>query len=353
MEYDYLVVGCGLAGIAFSETAIQNGKSVMVFDNASQNSSRVAAGLYNPVVLKRFSEVWQAKEQIDLLHSFYKTIEQKLSVKLDYQIPLLRKFYSIEEQNNWFAASDKPNLALFLSTNIINHKWNSIFSPLGFGEVLYSGYVDTNLLVESYKKYLIKNNCFSDIQFEYHKVNQKNDFIEYKEIKANHIVFAEGYGMLFNPFFNILPLDGAKGELIVIKSPDLNLNVIMKSGIFVLPIGNDFYKVGATYNWKDKTQMTTNEARLELITHLKELINCDFEVIDQFAGIRPTVKDRKPMLGSHPKYNRMHLLNGLGTRGVMLAPAMAKMLFDYIEFSSELNTNVHIQRFKLLYSKLS
>jgi glycine oxidase len=353
MEYDYIVVGCGLAGIAFAETAIQNGKTVMVFDNASQNSSKIAAGLYNPVILKRFSEVWQAKEQIDLLHSFYKTIEQKLSVKLDYQIPLLRKFYSIEEQNNWFSASDKPNLSTFLSTTIINQKWNSIDSPLGFGEVLYSGYVDTNLLVETYKKYLIKNNCFSDFEFEYQNLRQKNDFIEYNDIKAKYIVFAEGFGMLLNPFFNILPLDGAKGELLLIKSPDLNLGVIMKTGIFILPLGNHYYKVGATYNWIDKTQTPTDEAKKELLLQLKELINCDFEIIEHLAGIRPTVKDRRPMLGTHPKYNCMHLLNGLGTRGVMLAPAMAKMLFQHIENKIDLNPIVDIKRFKHLYSNLS
>ena len=64
---DYIIVGSGLAGIAFSEMALQNDKTIFVFNNQSQNSSRIAGGLYNPVILKRFSEVWQAKEQLDLL----------------------------------------------------------------------------------------------------------------------------------------------------------------------------------------------------------------------------------------------------------------------------------------------
>ena len=76
---DYLIVGCGLAGIAFAETALQNGKSIFVFDNNSQQSSRVAGGLYNPVILKRFSEVWKAQEQITLLDAFYGKFEQKLN----------------------------------------------------------------------------------------------------------------------------------------------------------------------------------------------------------------------------------------------------------------------------------
>ncbi|MES2747312.1 MAG: FAD-dependent oxidoreductase [Bacteroidota bacterium] len=343
---DYIIIGGGLAGIAFAETALENKKSILVINNTSQNSSKVAAGLYNPVILKRFTEVWQAKEQIELLHTFYSKLESKLQVKLDYQLPLLRKFYSIEEQNNWFTASDKPNLSDFLSPTLITKKYNAIASPLGYGEVLYSGFVDTSLLLTSYHDYLLDINSYTETTFEYNQLQFQKDYIQYKDFKAKHIVFAEGYGMLLNPFFSALPLDGAKGELLLIKAPNLNLDVIIKTGIFIMPLGNDIYKVGATYNWEDKTNAPTKAAKEELLTDLKELIHCDFEVIDHLAGIRPTVKDRRPMLGTHPIYKNLHLLNGLGTRGVMLAPAMAKMLYENIEFGTELNAYVDIQRFK-------
>ncbi len=159
---DYIIVGGGLAGIAFAETALQNNKSVLVINDQSQNSSKVAAGLYNPVILKRFTQVWQANEQIELLHEFYSKLETKLQIKLDYQIPLLRKFYSIEEQNNWFAASDKPNLSPFLSSKLVTKKYNAIPSPLGFGEVLSSGFVDTALLLENYHHYLNTIDSYSE-----------------------------------------------------------------------------------------------------------------------------------------------------------------------------------------------
>jgi len=343
---DYIIVGCGLAGISFAETALQNGKTILVINNQSQNSSKVAAGLYNPVILKRFTEVWQAKEQIDLLQEFYSHLENKLNVTLDYQMPLLRKFYSVEEQNNWFAASDKPNLADFLSPNLITKKYDVIDSPLGYGEVLHSGFVDTLLLLESYKSYLQSIDSYLEETFEYDKLTLNSDSIQYKNYTAKQIVFAEGYGMLLNPFFSILPIDGAKGELLLIKAPNLNLDVIVKTGIFILPLGNDIYKVGATYNWEDKTNTPTPTAKEELIAALKELIQCDFEVVYHLAGIRPTVKDRRPMIGTHPIHKNIHLLNGLGTRGVMLAPAMAKMLYDHIENKSELNPYVDIKRFK-------
>jgi glycine oxidase len=343
---DYIIVGSGLAGIAFSEFACNNNKSFVVINNQSQNSSKIAGGLYNPVILKRFSEVWQAQEQLDLLYSFYRDIEKKLGVNLDYRLPLLRKFYSIEEQNNWFTASDKPNLSKFLSTNLITKKWEAIDSPFNFGEVLHSGYLDTALLLEEYKKYLITINSYLEKSFDYSHLITNSEYVEYKSIKAKHIIFAEGFGMLLNPFFSKLPLDGTKGELLLIKAPNLNVDVILKSSIFIIPLGNDLYKVGATYNWEDKTNVPTEAAKKELVANLSELINCDFEIIEHYAGVRPTVKDRRPLVGSHPIHKNIHVLNGLGTRGVMLAPAMALALFNNIEKDIPLDKNVDIRRVK-------
>lgn len=343
---DYIIVGSGLAGIAFAEVALENDKTFFVYNNQSQNSSRIAGGLYNPVILKRFSEVWNAKDQLELLFPFYNNLEKKLKVKLDYKLPLLRKFYSVEEQNNWFSASDKPNLSHFLSPTLITKKWEAIPSPYNFGEVLFSGYVDIALLLDTYKEYLTKKEYYSEDAFDYSELIVKPEFVEYKGKRARDIIFAEGFGLLSNPYFNQLPLDGTKGELLLIKAPNLNLDVIVKSSVFVLPIGDDFYKVGATYNWVDKTNIPTEEAKKELIDNLKELITCDFEIIEHYAGVRPTVKDRRPLVGTHPLYKNLHVLNGLGTRGVMLAPAMARSLYNYIENQEPLDKNIDIRRIK-------
>ena len=74
---DYLIVGSGLEGISFSEISLQNNKSILVLDNNSQNSSKIAGGLYNPVILKRFSEVGQAKEHLMLMKDFFSILEKR------------------------------------------------------------------------------------------------------------------------------------------------------------------------------------------------------------------------------------------------------------------------------------
>ena len=342
---DYLIIGSGLAGISFSEIALQNDKSILVLDNNSQNSSKIAGGLYNPVILKRFSEIGHAKEHLLIMNEFFSNLEKKLDCKVNFEMPILRKFFSIEEQNNWFTASDKVNLAPFLSTNLISRKYSSIDSPFGYGEVLQTGYVDTALLLNKYKKYLINNKLFLDESFDYSLLQEESNGIRYKDIQARNIVFAEGFGMHANPYFKNLPLDGTKGELFIIKAPLLDLDVILNTSVFILPLGNDLFKVGATYNWTDKTNTPTEDGKTELIEKIKEIINCDFEIVEHLAGVRPTVKDRKPLVGTYSNHNSIHILNGLGTRGVMLGPAMAKALFESIEYQKPLDKVIDIRRF--------
>lgn len=342
---DYLIVGCGLAGISFAEKALQHSKTIFVVDNDSQNSSKIAGGLYNPVILKRFSEVWEAQSQLVTMNSFYAQLKPRIENQFDYKMPILRKFFSVEEQNNWFSASDKPNLAPFLSTDLHFKAYKGITAPFGYGEVLYTGFVDTASLLQSYRNYLVDTNRFRQEALDYTAISFEENCCAYKDIKAKHIIFAEGFGLHANPYFNHLPLDGTKGELFIIKAPGLDLDVIVNTSVFILPLGNDLFKVGATYNWKDKTDLPTEEGKAELVERIREIIDCDFEIVSHFAGVRPTVRDRRPLVGTHAVHKRIHLLNGLGTRGVMLGPAMADALYNAIENQIPLVKEIDIQRF--------
>jgi len=112
-----------------------------------------------------------------------------------------------------------------------------------------------------------------------------------------------------------------------------------------MPLGNNLYKAGATYDNQDKTPETTAAAKEKLVKELKKLIKCDFEVVDQVAGIRPAVADRKPLVGSHPEIGNMYCCNGFGSRGVLIAPNMAAALLENIEEDKALDPEVNLQRF--------
>jgi glycine oxidase len=344
-KVDYIIVGCGLASVAFCEQLRAHNNSYVVFDDESQKSSMVAAGLYNPVVLKRFSEVWKAKTQLELALPIYAKIEKDLNIEIDYKLRILRRFTSIQEQNKWFTASDKPSLETFLSTQLVKNTNFKIDAPYGFGEVLHAGRLDTETLITNYKEFLKQNDCLQETTFHYDKIRFEVDSIYYKNLQPKHIVFAEGFGVKQNPYFNHIPLTGSKGEILTIKAPDLKIDYAIKSSVFVIPLGNDLYNVGSTYNNEDKTQEPTEIAKSELLAKVKTFIKCDFDVADHVAGIRPTVKDRRPLIGRHTEHKNLYVLNGLGTRGVMIAPYVADQLFQLIQNDEALDPEIDIKRF--------
>ena len=344
MKVDYIIVGSGLAGILFCEVLKHHNKTYVVYEDYSQKSSTVAGGLYNPVILKRFTKVWNAKEQLNIALSMYKTMEETLKVKLDYKMPIYRLFASIEEQNNWFAACDKPNLAEFLSTKLVANTNTALNGEFGFGEVVNTGRIDTKQLVLKYREQLEANNNLIKEVFNYEELVIDSG-VRYNDYEAKHIVFAEGFGVAQNPFFKYLPMNPVKGELITIHAPDLKIDFVLKSSVFLIPLEEDLYLVGATYNWKDISNSTSKSGKQELVSKLKTIINCEFKVVKQVAGIRPTVLDRRPLVGKHPKLDNVYVLNGLGTRGVMIAPFVALELYNFIEHNHPLNKEINISRF--------
>jgi glycine oxidase len=345
MKYDYIIVGSGLASIMFAEQLRLHNKSFIVISNRSQQASVVASGLYNPVVLKRFTATWNAATHLESALPKYIELEQLLGLKLDYVLPIHRVFNSIKEQNNWFLACDKPILTNFLNPEIIPNTNSAVKAPFGFGAVNFTGRIDTQLLIEAYREFLLKRNQYIEESFEYKDLIENPEGVVYQSLKAKHIVFTEGFGIHKNPYFKYLPLEGTKGELITIHAPTLKLESILKSSIFVIPMGEDRYLVGSTYEWTDKTNDPTQKAKTELLEKLERLIDCEFEVVNQRAGIRPTVVDRRPLVGQHPNHKNMYVLNGLGTRGVLVAPSMAKALYNSIEKNTSLSKEIDINRF--------
>ena len=137
-----------------------------------------------------------------------------------------------------------------------------------------------------------------------------------------------------------------QGEILTIKIENLSMDKILNKGFFIMPLGNDLYRVGATYNWKISHYETTEEAKAELIEKIKTVLPQEFEIVNHQAGIRPTVKDRKPLIGVHPEYKNLGVFNGMGTKGILIAPYFANHFSEFLEGSFELEKGVNIDRFK-------
>jgi len=137
-----------------------------------------------------------------------------------------------------------------------------------------------------------------------------------------------------------------KGEYLIIKAPALKSVEILKGVQFIIPLGEDFYKVGATFGRNDFSHHITKKARTAITEKLKDMLHCDFDVMDQITGVRPTTKDRKPLLGAFPERPNLIFFSGLGTRGIMGAPWLSDILCRWILDGGEIPAEIDINRFQ-------
>ncbi|MBY0436155.1 MAG: FAD-dependent oxidoreductase, partial [Cyclobacteriaceae bacterium] len=169
-------------------------------------------------------------------------------------------------------------------------------------------------------------------------------------VRAKRIIFCTGTHAKDSKWFHWLPLNRLKGETLEVKLPQ-QPERIYNRGVYVVPSSTeDLYKVGATYERAPFSEGTTDAAREMLQQQLKELLQMPFEIVHQAWGMRPTTIDRRPILGPHPANKNIIIFNGLGTKGVSLAPYFASRLATWLEGHDTIPDEVNINRFKALYS---
>jgi glycine/D-amino acid oxidase-like deaminating enzyme len=344
-KVDYIIVGLGIAGISLCERLMAADKTFLAYDTGINHSTVVSGGVLNPVVLKRFTAAWMAQEQLQAAKKFYTSLSKKLAIPLLEATTILRIFKSVEEQNDWMVASDKKELAPFLASEIYKNNNAFINAPFGFGKVLDGYKINTPLLVKTYQNYLQKKNVLNIETFDYSALQVTSEGIQYKDVFATKIVFAEGASVVSNPFFRSAFVIPNKGEYIIIHAPKLQSVAILKGGMHLIPLGNDTYKVGATYARDEFDTSPSEIKKQQIIIQLEKMISCAYTIEGHIAGVRPTTKDRKPLLGSLPEHKNILFFSGLGTRGIMGAPWLSEKLLDFSENNKQLPEEVAISRF--------
>lgn len=339
VNFDYLIVGQGIAGTLLTHFLLKKGKKVLVTDKYNPSSaSNVAAGICNPITGRRFVKTWKADLLLPFAELTYHELEKELGSKFWYGVNILKLLSHTEEKELITTKSLDPDF----SNYIIPH---STSDSIDFLEISHSGYVDMKKLLGIYREKLKQENRIIESHFKREDLSFNSDNIYWKDMPFNKVIFCEGYKAVNNPLFSWLPFMLAKGEVLTIYSRDLNQSKILIKDIFILPIGNDLYKVGSTYNWHNPDETPTPEGKEELIRKLNQMADYSYTITEHQAGVRPTVKDRRPFLGLHPIHKNIGIFNGLGTKGASLAPYFAQHFVEFLEEGKALDKEVDIRRY--------
>jgi glycine/D-amino acid oxidase-like deaminating enzyme len=345
MEVDFLLIGQGIAGTALSFRLLEAGKKVMVIDQPSANqSSRVAAGLYNPITGKKMVKSWLADNLFPEIEPFYSQLETALNSKFLYPMNIYRPFLNIEEQNEWMGKSGEPGFSPYFDQVFIKEKYNDVVNPFGGIMLKNSGYVDLNKLLDEYSVFLKKKGAIIEEEFEEEYLTIQKEKVGYKDITASAIIYCNGLGAMKSRFFRYLPFTPVKGEILDLTQ-DFYPDEIINRGVFRITLPNGLHRVGSTYTRHDMDQGPTASAENEILEKLDKLINVPVgEIKNHRYGIRPATKDRKPFLGKHHAYGSVSIFNGFGAKGVSLVPYFSKVMLEMLIHGQEIEKDANINR---------
>ena len=339
-KVDYIIVGDGYAALFFAHQLIKNNKSFYLFSEGKKSASFVSAGIINPAVLKRFTTFWLAQEQIDSLKKTLSEIEGYTHKNYLIEKPILRVFHDEKEKELWLKKSSEIS---FLSNDFI--KINSIKNPFGCGKVNHSARLSVRDFFTDLMNYLEQNSHLIKEKFDYNLVNTENS--TYKDIQFKNIIFAEGMAVKENPYFSEIPVEANKGHHLEVKlSERIEDDFTIKKKHFIFPLNENTYYYGGTYDREQIHHKIDNSAVEKLINALAEFYPNDFEVTQVKFGFRPTVKDRRPIVGAHSEFKNFYVFNGLGARGILNGNYFAINLYNHLENGEEIHPEVDLKRFQ-------
>ncbi len=348
-RYDVLIVGRGIAGNTLALTLLSKGLNIQVVDLPKPNSpSRLAAGLYNPFTGKRTVKTWMAEEIFPFLEKFYQSIEKETGTSFLHIKPAYRPFLSIQDYNEWTGSGNEENSSFFLNPEPDHEHYRPwIHNPFGGIEYKHSGYVDTVTYLDAGEKLLKEKDCLRKDFFQHSDVEETREGIKWGDALYRYIVFCEGSQALSNPFFPKIPIVANKGEILTLRIPNLPLAEIITQGAFLIQKEPGIFHAGSTYRWVFKGEEPEERGAVEIKDKLNKWLNVSYEQVNLQAGVRPASKDRRPLMGFLNERPHFLIFNGLGTKGVSLAPYWAEELSQLIIHQKDLPQEVDIRRFYL------
>jgi glycine/D-amino acid oxidase-like deaminating enzyme len=352
MQVDYLIIGQGICGTMLSWFLHREGKTFFVLDENNENtSSKIAAGIMNPVTGRRYAYTWMIDEVMPFAVQSYREIGAYLDISLVYEKSIIDFFPSPQMRNAFIDRLRENDTYLHAYPNQ-NH-FNPFFNyDFGCGEICPSYTVHLQLLLSTWRKKLLQLNAIRDEKFDFQALKVEKDTILYQDITAHKIIFCDGADGVNNPWFQLLPYAPNKGEALIIECRDLLNDHIFKKGLMLAPLPEaDHYWVGSNYQWEYENDLPSQQFYQHATTILNGWLKQSYTVLAHKAAVRPATLERRPFVGFHPMFPAVGVLNGMGTKGTSLAPFFAHQIMQHLVYKFPVAPEADVHRFSRILSK--
>ena len=314
MDKAIAIVGHGIAGTALALTCLRRNIPFHLYgvSNAGE-ASWASSGLIAPVTGRRYVKTWRIDELLPLAIDFYRWSELLLQATFFHEVEIVRFLSNEEAVKAWSNRMQDPEYNSFISLNQ-DPFVETLHRPYGIMTGAYQ--LNTPEFLQRTHVHLRRMGLFTEKEIKIDSIDREKQVL----IWATGAISAQVIpGIIPN-----------KGEALIVHMPDWSIQRVMKDELYIVPLGQGKFWVGSYYERYPDTPFPTLQGKQDMLEKLKSVYTGRIEVVEHTAGIRPTVVDRRPVIGPHPGIAGDFVFNGMGTKGTSLAPFWADQLLTHL-----------------------
>ena len=363
--YDTIIIGAGIAGASTAHALTQKGQNVLVVDkNGIASGGSGAAGAFvSPKIGKGAPLQKLTNEAFEYAKAFYLST----CPTLFHQTGVIR-IPKDEADDQKFSAYEPYN------DNRYENYTKEHLKQLGIKAGLDSFYFPEAGVCEAQEvcRYLLSN--IDVVAYEVKEIIRENEFWSVGEYRAKNLVLATGFesDLIDLRYMGIKGTWGTRGDF----SSNIALDVSMHQSMSVSANVDGIIKLGATHEKEIKEVVPCKKEQALLLKEKASSMfdTSDFQLQEVFCGMRSGSKDYFPLVGrvvdvpfmfeTYPAITRgakpelkyldnLFVCNGLGGRGFVFAPLMAKKLAESIVDNKEVDSRVNPDRLFLKWCRKS
>ncbi len=325
MRPDILVVGQGLAGTLLAWELEKAGVSFAVADPGHATAATMAAaGIINPVTGRRLVKSWRIDTLLPAARATYRGLEAALGIACWHDVRVRRLFADDREQRIFATKQATGELAPFAGAGDAAGFW-----------IEGAARVELGTLLEAARARWRKQGRF------------REEAVDVTAEAERHMLVIDCTGRAgpLGGAFGFVPWEFSKGEVLELAVTGLEPGVVLNRRHWLVPMTPGTAWIGATHEPGVTEAVPSAAARAMLTESARVLSRQAVVVTGQRAGVRVNLPDKHPVAGRHPRNPRLGLINGLGSKGALVGPELARQWVSHLAGGAAFDASVAVDRF--------
>lgn len=341
-----LIIGQGLAGTALAWCLWQRGVPFVIVDREEAlTCSKVAAGLITPITGMRLTVSWRYTMFYREALSFYRRCGQQLQQRFFFPRGYVRLLKNEAEIAKWHKRRRDPDMQPFLHPQPPELDAEVIRDPANGFQQRHAAWLDTASYLQASRDFFASLGAWRQGDVQPADVRDDATGVEWQGQRFTHVIWAQGWSAEKHPLFGWVPFQSARGTILTVEAEMRGEQRILNRGCWLLPRPDGTLRAGSTYEWKFDDPHTPEPAQVQqLEANLRSLLKAPATVTGMQTAVRPIIKNQQALMGTHPAHPRVAFLNGLGSKGSLRSPWLARHLIEHLLDGSALGPELDLQR---------